>query len=48
MHLHPNTVKYRLERWRQLTGWDARTWDGLSASMLALGLFAGQTVTSGQ
>ena len=48
MHLHPNTVKYRLERWRQLTGWDARTWDGLSASMLALGLFAGQTVPSGQ
>jgi len=48
MHLHPNTVKYRLERWRQLTGWDARTWDGLSASMLALGLFAGQAVPSGQ
>lgn len=43
MHLHANTVKYRLERWRQLTGWDVRTWDGLSASMLGLGLFADQT-----
>ena len=43
LHLHPNTVKYRLERWHQLTGWDARTWDGLSASILALGLFAGHT-----
>lgn len=39
LRLHPNTVKYRLERWRQLTGWDVRTWDGLSASIVALGLF---------
>jgi DNA-binding PucR family transcriptional regulator len=31
-------VKYRLDRWEQLTGWDPRTWDGLTASMVALGL----------
>lgn len=47
MHLHANTVKYRLERWRQLTGWDVRTWDGLSASMLGLGLFADQVPDQG-
>lgn len=40
LHVHPNTVKYRLDRWQELTGWDARTWDGLSRSMLGLGLFA--------
>lgn len=38
LHLHPNTVKYRLERWRELTGWDVHTWPGLSASLLGLGL----------
>ncbi|MEU3186834.1 helix-turn-helix domain-containing protein [Streptomyces sp. NPDC006923] len=38
MHLHANTVKYRLDRWRQLTGWDVHTWEGLSSSMVALGL----------
>jgi hypothetical protein len=36
--VHANTVKYRLDRWEQLTGWDPRTWDGLTASMVALGL----------
>jgi DNA-binding PucR family transcriptional regulator len=39
LHLHPNTVSYRLERWRQLTGWDPRTVDGLTRSLLSLRLF---------
>jgi sugar diacid utilization regulator len=43
MHLNPNTVKYRLRRWHELTGWDPRTWDGLAASILALGLFPAPT-----
>ncbi|MCX4094147.1 helix-turn-helix domain-containing protein [Nocardia sp. alder85J] len=38
LHVHPNTVKYRLHRWQQLTNWDVRTWEGLSASIIALGL----------
>ncbi len=25
MHLHPNSVRYRLERWRELTGWSFET-----------------------
>ncbi|MCI2420117.1 helix-turn-helix domain-containing protein [Saccharopolyspora sp. K220] len=40
LHVHANTVKYRLDRWEQLTGWDVRSWDGLSASMVGLGLFS--------
>lgn len=36
--VHANTVKYRLDRWEQLTGWDPRSFDGLTASMVALGL----------
>lgn len=43
LHLNPNTVKYRLRRWQELTGWDPRTWDGLAASVLALGMFAART-----
>jgi hypothetical protein len=38
LHIHPNTVRYRLDRWQELTGWDVRTWTGLSAAMVALGL----------
>ncbi|OBF20778.1 hypothetical protein A5725_14670 [Mycobacterium kubicae] len=38
LFLHPNTVKYRLERWRFLTGWDPRTLDGLIRSACSLGL----------
>jgi sugar diacid utilization regulator len=34
-HLHPNTVVYRLERWRSLTGWDPRTFSGLLKSVAA-------------
>jgi PucR C-terminal helix-turn-helix domain/GGDEF-like domain len=38
LHIHPNTVKYRLERWHQLTGWDPRTFDGLIKSTCSLAL----------
>lgn len=38
LHLHPNTVRYRIERWEQLTGWDLKTEQGLSRSIAALGL----------
>ena len=38
LHLHPNTVKYRLDRWQLLTGWDPRTFDGLARSLTAIGL----------
>jgi hypothetical protein len=34
--VHPNTVKYRLDRWQRLTGWDPRTLDGLVRSMLCI------------
>ena len=36
LRVHPNTVKYRLDRWRDLTGWDVRTVDGLVASLRCL------------
>jgi PucR C-terminal helix-turn-helix domain/GGDEF-like domain len=39
LHVHPNTVTYRLERWHQLTGWTPRTLDGLMKSLLSLRLF---------
>jgi len=35
LDLAPNTVKYRLGRWQELTGWDPRTFRGLSISLLA-------------
>lgn len=35
LHLHPNSVAYRLDRWNRLTGWDAKTFRGLSQSLLA-------------
>lgn len=35
---HPNTVTYRLERWAELSGWDARSFDGLLRSVIALRL----------
>jgi len=34
--LSPNSLRYRLTRWRALTGWDPWTFDGLSRSLLAL------------
>ena len=36
LQVHPNTVIYRLERWRGLTGWDPRTFGGLAASVACL------------
>jgi hypothetical protein len=36
--IHANTVGYRLDRWYELTGWDARTFDGLVRSLAALRL----------
>ena len=38
LHLHPNTVRYRVERWQQLTGWDVKTEQGLLRSVAALKL----------
>ncbi|WP_432570238.1 PucR family transcriptional regulator [Kineococcus sp. SYSU DK005] len=34
LHVHVNTVRYRLGRWRTLTGWDPMTWDGLCRTLL--------------
>lgn len=38
LHVHANTIKYRLERWRELTGWDPRTLDGLLKSTCSIAL----------
>lgn len=39
LHLHPNSLAYRLTRWHELTGWDPRNGDGLAASLVALRLY---------
>lgn len=36
LRIHPNSAKYRLERWRELTGWDVQTFDGLVSSVVCL------------
>jgi hypothetical protein len=36
--LHANTIAYRLDRWHELTGWDPRSFAGLSRSLAALRL----------
>jgi len=36
LYVHPNTVAYRLRRWHELTGWDPRTFDGLSRSIACI------------
>ncbi len=36
LHLHPNTVTYRLARWHQLTGWNPRTFGELRRSLMAI------------
>jgi sugar diacid utilization regulator len=36
LHVHANTLKYRLTRWQQITGWDPRTLDGLMRSLISL------------
>lgn len=38
LQVHPNTVTYRLDRWADLSGWDARRFDGLLRSVIALRL----------
>ncbi len=38
LHLHANTVAYRLNRWHELTGLDPRTFEGLVRSVVALDL----------
>jgi PucR-like helix-turn-helix protein/diguanylate cyclase with GGDEF domain len=44
LHIHPNTMKYRLDRWQQLTGWDPRTLDGLLRSLLSITFPPGRTL----
>ena len=36
LDIHPNTAKYRLQRWRELTGWDVQSLADLTASMVCL------------
>jgi hypothetical protein len=38
LHIHPNSARYRLDRWEALTGHDVETADGLIASVIALEL----------
>ncbi|WP_051165321.1 PucR family transcriptional regulator [Nocardia testacea] len=45
-HLHANTVVYRLGRWRELTGWDPRTFSGLTRSVVACALADSRSVPS--
>jgi hypothetical protein len=40
IHLHPNSVMYRLERWQHLTGWNPRSLDGLMQSVVSLALYS--------
>lgn len=35
LHVHANSVAYRLDRWFQLTGWNPRTFTGLTHSIAA-------------
>ncbi len=41
LHLHANSVTYRLQRWERLAGWDPRTFDGLVKSVAACRLAVG-------
>lgn len=38
LSLHANTVKYRLDRWEELTGWDPRSFTGLARSLASIRL----------
>ncbi|MEV4350018.1 helix-turn-helix domain-containing protein [Actinoplanes sp. NPDC049596] len=38
LHVHTNTVKYRLHRWNEITGWDVHTADGLIRSKVWLAI----------
>jgi PucR-like helix-turn-helix protein/diguanylate cyclase with GGDEF domain len=48
LNLHPNTVKYRLDRWTQLTGWDPRVLRGLLNSWLSLRMSAPEPSRTGR
>jgi hypothetical protein len=39
LHLHPNSAKYRLIRWAELTGWDPMSFPGLLRSVASIELF---------
>ena len=41
VHVHANSVTYRLERWSRLTGLEARSFAGLSQSVIACRLASG-------
>lgn len=36
--ISPNSLRYRLIKWRELTGWDPWTFDGLAKTLVAIGL----------
>ena len=36
LHIHSNTMIYRLDRWKALTGWDPRSFEGLARSVACL------------
>jgi hypothetical protein len=38
LHIHSNSARYRLDRWKTLTGHDVETFSGLTASIIALEL----------
>lgn len=40
LRLSENSFRHRLNRWQQLTGWDPRTHDGMTRSLVALDLAA--------
>lgn len=40
LHLHPNTVAYRLDRWARLTGWRLDDFEGLARSVVCILLSA--------
>ena len=48
LHIHPNSARYRLDRWRTLTGWDVETFNGLTASIIALELMTDDRRGSGR
>ncbi|MEX1143186.1 MAG: helix-turn-helix domain-containing protein [Thermoleophilaceae bacterium] len=47
LYLHPNTATYRLARWKELTGWDPRSFRGLTKAVVcgALGERVARDVT---
>lgn len=41
LRVSPNSMRYRLVTWREATGWDPWTFDGLARSLVALDLASG-------